>query len=120
MLAALRVLEEGTRRSLARPLALVCDGRAPARISWLLVLPSGALLVLHVLPRGRKAVATCFFPGPDPARLSANIRRRRLVARLVRRYGVVDAWRDGIFPLRGVPGTASPARVCCRFVTPAS
>jgi hypothetical protein len=118
-------IEDAARASLARPLTLFYDSGDTGRETWLLVLPSGALMVIHGGRRPR--VATCYCPGAAARESNPSRRWIKTVSRLVAIYavmkpnvGLVPPMSDSILRLSPDKRGDGPVRTHVRFVTPAS
>jgi len=121
-----RYLGEAAGECLRRPLALLYEvtervhqGVKPAMV-WLLVLRSGALLVIRVY-RDKPYVATCFYPYVACIAAKPQQRWRKVVASLVARFADLRARRPHP-PQASDTKVIAPGRKAAqiRFVTPTS
>jgi hypothetical protein len=129
---AASVLHRDVRSALARPLILEYEvyplgrpaGRWPRR--WLIVMPSGALLVVRIRPNERShLVATCYFTGASCAERDPGRRWLRTAHALVWRYARIDSQLRGLVArqsLETLPfpqkGDLREVRTRVRFVSP--
>ena len=94
--AAVGVLEWQVRESLARPLALLYEVRRAGmtgghpRRRWCLVLPAGATAYVAARGGNHNFLVTCYFPKASVVETHRERRWRRVVRRLVLRYGTWD------------------------------
>lgn len=130
--AAVEALGSEVRAALERPLALLYEvrrlggSRRPPARGWILVLPSGATAYVHET-KNRNRLATCYFPSYALVIANREFRWRRVVARLVLRYGVFDTQRNALLlptkdtvKLTPRGGPVEQLHSAIQFVTPAS